>query len=108
MTVIGYWFQITLAKGENLVFTLPRSMVPEIRDYFDQLSRQLDHNKQHPRTQVEVAGYGWELPEGARTRAVGYSMIAPTMMQPKPATMSAAPKGKRPFEEEYGFLCPAM
>ena len=55
--------QITLTNGKNLAFTLPRVMVPEIRDYFDQSSRQLDHNKQveagHQRHKVEVAGYGF-------------------------------------------------
>jgi hypothetical protein len=44
----GDWLlvQIALTNGKNLSFTLSRSMVPEIRDYFDQSSKQLEHNKQ--------------------------------------------------------------
>ena len=40
----GDWLlvQITLANGKNLAFALPRSMVPEIRDYFDPSREQLE------------------------------------------------------------------
>jgi hypothetical protein len=39
--------------------------------------------------------------------STAYSMIAPAMMQPRPITISAAPKCKRPLEEGYGLLCAA-
>lgn len=52
----GDWLlvQITLTNGKKLAFTLPRTMVPEIRDYFDQSSKQLDHNKQVAAQQPET------------------------------------------------------
>jgi hypothetical protein len=41
-------------------------------------------------------------------RSPAYSMIAPAMMQPKPTTINAAPKCKRPLEEGYGLLRAAV
>ena len=94
-------------------------MVPEIQDYFDQSSRQLDYYKQASRSTeardtrlkwpvTYSTAVSWYQPETARARAIAYSMNMPTMMQPKPTTTSVVPKGKRPFEDEYGFLCAEM
>ena len=56
---LAYCDALNVQRWQNIcsqnAFTRPRSMVPEIRNYFDQSSKQLDHNKQvaaqHPRTQ---------------------------------------------------------